>query len=128
MFGPVITSMRVLSSRLTSLATKGVLSTCSTTGWRPWTMRRQGSSTNAGQLRSRFSARSARLLNTSSSARAAAVSCSGARDSIRMSIRASYSSFSRASARLFADSALSSNALSSGVMKRSAPLRVWRRI
>ncbi|MNN04713.1 hypothetical protein D3C81_1174430 [compost metagenome] len=128
MFGPVMISMRVLSSRLTSLATKGVLSTCSTTGWRPWVMRRQGSSTKVGQLRSRFRARSARLLSTSSSASAAAVSCSGPRCSIRISISASYSSFSRASARLLADSALSSKALSSGVMKRSAPLRVWRRM
>ncbi|MNJ46534.1 hypothetical protein D3C77_416660 [compost metagenome] len=89
MFGPVITSMRVLSSSARSLATNGVVSTCSTTGWRPWLMRMHGSSTKVGQFRSRFSARSARLLSTSSSARAAAVSCSGARWLIRVSSSAS---------------------------------------
>ncbi|MNO94547.1 hypothetical protein D3C76_861670 [compost metagenome] len=128
MFGPVITSMRVLSSRLRSLATNGVVNTCSTTGWRPWLMRMHGSLTKRGQFRSRFSARSARLLSTSSSASAAAVSCSGGNWAIRSSRSASYSIFSRARARLLADSALSSKAFSSGVMKRSAPLRVWRRM
>ncbi|MNF97094.1 hypothetical protein D3C84_799100 [compost metagenome] len=87
-------------------------------------MRMHGSLTKRGQFRSRFSARSARLLSTSSSASAPAVSCSGGSWLIKSSSNASYSIFSRASARLLADSALSSNALSSGVIKRSAPLRV----
>ena len=78
MFGPVMTSMRVLSSSRVSLGTKGASETCSTTGWRPAVIRMPASLTSTGRLSRSVWARSAWLQKRSSVATAAAVALSPA--------------------------------------------------
>ena len=131
MLGPVITCMRVRASSRQSLAMKGVpwvsASRASTTGWRPRWMSMHGWPTNCGVHQRSVCARSHRLLSASSVASARASAASSVTCAASASSSASHSTFSRASARSCADSALSSNAFSSGVMKRSAFFIVWRR-
>ena len=131
MFGPVMTSRRRAASSRQSLGMKlpapDSASRASTTGWRPRSISMQGCGTKSGRHQSSVRARSASAASTSSEASARPSSDSAARCGCSASSSCSHSHFSRASARSCAESALSSKALSSGVMKRSAFFSVWRR-
>jgi hypothetical protein len=86
-----------------------------------------GSRVNCGQHQCSVSERSASAHSTSSDAMARASCVSAGMCGCSWSSTCSYSHFSRANARSCALRALSSKALSSGVMKRSAFFSVWRR-
>ena len=127
MLGPVMIIILCCGLSSASLATNGSLSMFSTTGCRPPVIFTMAFSFKIGRQRESVSDRSARQAITSSSEMAVAVSCNLGSCSPRTSSNCSYNSFSRASARLLLLRALSSNSLSSGVIKRSAFFSVWRR-
>ena len=131
MLGPVMICIRCFGPSRVSLAMKAPpvvsASRLSTTGWRPCVISMPGSFMNCGRHQARVNDRSASAHRTSSEAKARASRDSGGTNSCNWSISCSYRNFSRASPRSCADNALSSNALSSGVMKRSAFFSVWRR-
>ena len=124
MLGPVIISMSCSELSSNPLATNGSSKISSTTGWRPEVISIPRSATSLGGVKRSVLARSARLINTSNSAKPVAVSCNVKRSSAKRSTNFSYRCFSRDNERLLALRALSSNSFNSGVIKRSAFLSV----
>ncbi|QWQ10914.1 hypothetical protein KN198_11290 [Ralstonia solanacearum] len=115
MFGPVISSSLRVSWSTQSLATN-CSTCCSTTGWRARISSMPGASVSAGRDHDSAWARSASVASTSACASAAAMRLSTGRCGSSFCSRSSYRYFSRDRARSWAESALSSNAFSSGVM------------
>ena len=131
MLGPVMICMRVRASSRQSLGMNSAplvsARRACTTGWRPASMSMQGWPTNRARHQFSVAARSASVAQRSSPASARASWVSGRDLGVQRVEHLFVQHFSRASARSWADRALSSKALSSGVMKRSAFFSVWRR-
>ena len=129
MLGPVISHSRSSEPNERSLATKRSplsLSAVSTTGWRPASISRHGSSVSCGAVQPPSAARWAWLAATSMRAMASAVAVICGAAATASAVSSSACAASAASACAPASTTRLASSCSSGELKRTTPASVWR--
>ena len=130
MLGPVISHSRSSAPSAQVVGDEALArvgqSALSTTGWRPPSMSRQGSSVRCGRHQPPSAARAAWLAATSIRAIASAVAVMRGAAATASAVSSSACAASAASACAPASTTRAASACSSGELKRTTPASVWR--